>query len=917
MGDILAIISKAQFEAAHKNAKVGEKLNFTQYVSTHAALEPVRGGGSIFLVTVRPPDERLWLLAELVNPKHDGKAWTAKASSTEVRDITALISVLKFENGKGITAKKGALGMSLQTPRLLSAADVAALRGKGGQAAPKPEVKEVKEVKKEGEARRADSTSLSLSEVLAEWRTTRAPELEELIITLGKHHARAFPPLDPEADDYDAQWTARANDATPEGLDHLLPGLWSDPRGSIPMRLRKLLDLGTDPRLGEALLTMADDPPLTASSNFSAWTMAFKAIPTMVDTRAKKRLQARAKKKGGESNFWPKLTAWCNGAADALEEPATLSKEQAASVAKRLKEANALLKGPAPSGGAAAPKKEKAAGPVMKGSPREALEAALKSADDGKPLDALEPLRQVWVVTRNPQVADLMTAFARLGRASQPDFESGKPAEVHARWLKTGKAFDAALVTPLLEAILKGPLADTEERLELMLSWPPDPRVGEAMLDRCIFGRDPYIGARPQLWKRAYDLLAQNADPRFVDKVTKNADRLEKAAAFDRNRAERPHATRTVAPYTTAANSGRALSADEKKLLEKLQGLAKKSADQKKSAAKPDQELALLLAINAAAPDDVAPYVVYADFLAEKGDPRSELINLSLAAERGEKVKGKLEAWVKNNERALVGNLKMRLWKPLEMLHRGLFPRLSMDPWGKVPESDFEPMADDLRWVTAKSITLPHEQKPHAVFLLGRAPLHGAETIHQASSHYLEAMCARDFPWAVKVISFGGEDEAMELSDKVKPSAFPKLEEVHFTLWKPEVREKFFAHALIRACKRLSTGDDKSVTQLPIHLLVPLLAKLPKLESFEARSRAIRTKFTATGDGTFDVELDVGAINPKTDREFAKSLDAFKELDAKWVRKLKLGRQPDVRGYSQPNEESDKMAAAATKHLPH
>lgn len=918
MGDILAIISKAQFEAAHKNATVGEKLNFTKYVSSHAALEPVRSGGSIFLVTVRPPDERLWLLAELVNPKHDGKQWESKPSTLAVKDVTDLLGKLKFVNGKGISAKKGALGMSLQTPRQLTAEDAALLRGKPLSPSPLERGAGPTKPKKEEAAPPAVAkapASISLSEVLDEWRATRAPELEELIITLGKHHARAFPQLDPEAPDYDAQWTARANVATPEDLDHLLPGLWSDPRGSIPMRLRKLLDLGADPRLGEALLKMADDPPLTASSNFSAWTILFKALPTMVDTRAKKRLLARAKKKGGDSQFWPKLTAWCTGAAEALEEPATLSKEQAASVAKRQKEASALLKGPPPAGGAAAPKKDKASAPVMKGSPREALEAALSAANAGKPLEVLEPLRQFWVVTREPKAAELMTAFARLGRAAQPDFGAGKAAEVHARWQKTAKTYDAALVTPLLEALLDGTLSDAEERLETMLaSWPPDPRVCEAMCDRCIFGRDPYIGARPQLWKRAYDLTVAHADPRFVDKLTKNATRLENAAAFDRNRAERPHATRTLAPFTAAANSGRKPSADEAKLLSSLEAVATDAQKKKKAAAKPEQELALLLAINAAAPDDVAPYLVYADFLAERGDPRAELINLSIALERGEKVKGKLEAWLKSHERALVGHLKMRVHKPLEHLHRGFFKALSMDPWGKVGDAELEPWAEDLRWVTARTVNLPYEPKAHADFLLSRAPLYGLERITHASSHFLEVMSARDFDWALKVIELGGED-ALSLSDKVKAGAFKKLEELRFTLWKPEVNAAFFDHPLVKACRRVSTGDLRSVSRIPVHLLAPLLAKLPKLETFEGLNRNLRTTFAATGDGRFDVALDVGAINAGRDDSFTDTLGYFKALDAKWVRSFKLGEMPAVAGYSQPNAESTELARKATRHL--
>lgn len=920
MGDILAIISKAQFEAAHKNAKVGEKLNFTTYVSTHAALEPVRGGGSIFLVTVRPPDERLWLLAELVNPKHDGKQWKSAASSLAVKDVTDALPKLKFVNGKGIAPKKGALGMSLQTPRQLTAEDSALLRGgKSARTAPAPEPEvEAPPAKKAEPAaapqKPAKATSLTLQSVLERWRATRAPELEELIITLGKHHARAFTPLDPEADDYDDQWNARVNDATAEALDTLLPGLWSDPRGSIPMRVRYLIDLGADPRLGEGFLKMIDEPPLTASSNFSAWTTLFKALPSMIDTRSTKRLQARTKKKGGDSQFWPKLNGWIETAIGQLQEPAKLSKDDAAEVAKLQKEANALLKGPPPSG--AAPKKEKPAAPVMKGSPREALEEALKAADAGKHLEALEPLRQYWVVTRSPEAAALMTTFARLGRSTQPDFTSGKLSEVHPRWLENGKKFDARLVTPLLEALLKGALADTEERLEVMLGWPADPRVAEAMIDRCIFGRDPYIGARPQLWKRTYDNLVVHADPRFTERLEKNAARLENAAAFDRNRAERPHALRTIAPYRDAANVGRAPSADEKKLLEQLTALGKKSTEQKKAASKPDQEIALLKAINAAAPDDTAPYIVYADFLAERGDPRAELINLSLAFERGEKVKSKLEKWVKENEKALLGNLKMRIYKPLDRLKRGFFPSLGMDPWGKISDSDLEPMAEDLRWVTAKTITLPYEPKAHADFLLSNAPLYGLENLEHASSHYLEVMCARDFEWAVKCISLDiNDEEGTTLSAKVKPSAFPKLEELHFPQWRPAF-DAFFEHPLLKACKRLSLSDAKSTGRFPVQSLIPAMARLPKLETFTALSRPLHARFTSTGDGRFDLQLDVGAINGKNDREFAATLENFKQLDAKCVRSCKLGELPEVRGYCQPNAESTAMAKAATKHLP-
>jgi uncharacterized protein (TIGR02996 family) len=128
VADIMAIISKALFEkVAGKAPTVGTKLLMDRYVSTNKALDAVAGGGKLYLLTVRPPDEALWLVAILDKPKHDGAQWIAKPSQIPITDISKLRSKIKFESGVGITAKKGALGMSLQTPRPLTAADTALL----------------------------------------------------------------------------------------------------------------------------------------------------------------------------------------------------------------------------------------------------------------------------------------------------------------------------------------------------------------------------------------------------------------------------------------------------------------------------------------------------------------------------------------------------------------------------------------------------------------------------------------------------------------------------------------------------------------------------------------------------------------------------------------------------------------------
>jgi len=134
--DLMAIVSKAIFEReAGKQPALGARLGMDRYVSANKALEPLAGGGRLYLVTVRPPEEDLWLVAILDQPKHDGEAWIAKKSRTPITDITKLKSKLEFSTGAGIKAKPGALGMSLQTPRVLTAADAALLdqaAGAGG-----------------------------------------------------------------------------------------------------------------------------------------------------------------------------------------------------------------------------------------------------------------------------------------------------------------------------------------------------------------------------------------------------------------------------------------------------------------------------------------------------------------------------------------------------------------------------------------------------------------------------------------------------------------------------------------------------------------------------------------------------------------------------------------------------------------
>ncbi len=129
MADILAIVSKAIFQKEAGSLKPGKIWPIDTYSSSNKALEPLGSGGRLFLVTVRPPSDVLWLVAVLENPQKVGKGWKSGRNRIPITDITTLVSRLRFANGKGINATPGTLGMSLQTPRALDTASAALLDG--------------------------------------------------------------------------------------------------------------------------------------------------------------------------------------------------------------------------------------------------------------------------------------------------------------------------------------------------------------------------------------------------------------------------------------------------------------------------------------------------------------------------------------------------------------------------------------------------------------------------------------------------------------------------------------------------------------------------------------------------------------------------------------------------------------------
>jgi hypothetical protein len=135
MRSVLAIVSKAVFERDHgRGTELGAVLPLVAYHSEHPALSPLTAGGDLYLVTVR--DGALWLVGVLRGPRLQQGSWVAAENVVPLTDVTSALPRLRFANGKGIDVPPAKLGMSLQTPRTLTAEDVAVLEALAGGGRP-------------------------------------------------------------------------------------------------------------------------------------------------------------------------------------------------------------------------------------------------------------------------------------------------------------------------------------------------------------------------------------------------------------------------------------------------------------------------------------------------------------------------------------------------------------------------------------------------------------------------------------------------------------------------------------------------------------------------------------------------------------------------------------------------------------
>ena len=328
MASIMAIVSKAIFDKEAKGLTPGALWPTARYASQNKGLASLADGGDLYLVTVRPPDEALWLVAILRAPKAADGGWRAKPNETRIVSISRLKSTLKFESGLGLPAKAGALGMSLQTPRVLTADDVAQLARLAGsteEEAPAPKSKAAAKPKPvampKAARRRADEpateTTGGLSEldaaldhlkagraaaavddILAAWRKLRAPALGELLALVDKQVQRSLEPVD------EAGWLDIASKRRAIDVGRLVATLGDTAVVRMKQRYELLLAFAPDPR---PIATALAIPPRFSYEAGPSMTRAFEMAERAADPASREHVEAALRALAptkGDSKGW-------------------------------------------------------------------------------------------------------------------------------------------------------------------------------------------------------------------------------------------------------------------------------------------------------------------------------------------------------------------------------------------------------------------------------------------------------------------------------------------------------------------------------------------------------------------------------------------------------------------------------------
>lgn len=350
--------------------------------------------------------------------------------------------------------------------------------------------------------------------------------------------------------------------------------------------------------------------------------------------------------------------------------------------------------------------------------------------------NAFLTLLAAWRVVREPRLGELIEEASALLAAERPELPK-KAVARHGAWLERVAECDPRDLHHLLPVMVeKSNSPRSRQRLDALAGWPPDPRIGRALLFLLI--SPPFSSKATQpFWSEVCDQTVLHADretqrhlqaivgtystdamisdhtaPLMQRKVGRVIQKLAKNPPGERDLSQeewshcqnllgfiRGDATSDGADITQQAQEAvAALSAafgSPRGPFDELRRNRNRGVDEER-----------FLREIAEAPEDDDLRLVFADWLLEHGDPRGEMIQLQF-----ERLAGTLTPRQETRERRLIEKHRGRWVKNIAkaiVLKEAVFARGFLDTCriGECSERRMQKMVGDITWATVREMNV-------------------------------------------------------------------------------------------------------------------------------------------------------------------------------------------------------------------
>jgi uncharacterized protein (TIGR02996 family) len=423
------------------------------------------------------------------------------------------------------------------------------------------------------------------------------------------------------------------------------------------------------------------------------------------------------------------------------------------------------------------------------------LKAVTRALDRGDNEAALEELIKVWRRARHPRLADLID---RLGERAMLQAPLENPILARTKrttlehWLAAAAAPSPTLIGHLLELFPLGRAKTTAQQLAAMEGWPDDPRVAGA-LGALLHRPPPEVRneAGQTFWDDLLDRVERLGDARALSVMREEDSLLVQTMTEPKSLRLDPDLEQAIADspdlqafFQAAQVQGQRL---RRRLRERVQAAETRleaaaprlSATMERQVAALEQKLVTprddsrqeqLLAAVYEHPEDDTARLVYADLLAEQGDPRGEFIALQLQPNATLAQRRRANELLRIHGRRWVGALDQVLQPSKRKFARGF-------PWfGRIlsDQGAIDQTVGDPRWSTLEVLEFDDYGHLDVVPLLTHPTMRALREVHGLRGESVLSLFESEAPCRVRVLTC----DTGSFEGRVNARGVPQLEEL-------------------------------------------------------------------------------------------------------------------------------------------